>query len=88
MYGMTMMCLSDNTAKRVGSSSVVAMSEKTQSLKGVMYGMTRMRVLSDNTAKRAYYSGVFVMSEKTQSLNGMMYGVTIMRLLSNLNSFR
>ena len=37
MYSMTMMCvLSDNAAKRV-CSSVFVMSEKAQSLKGVMH---------------------------------------------------
>ena len=38
MYSMTMMCvLSDNAAKRVYYSSVFVMSEKAQSLKGVMH---------------------------------------------------
>ena len=42
------------------------MSEKTQSLKGVMYGMTRM-CLSDNTVKNVY-SSVFVMSGENPEL--------------------
>ena len=50
------------------------MSEKKQSLKGVMYGMTMVCVLSDNAAKKEY-SSVFVynvMSEKARSLKGVM----------------
>ena len=57
------------------------MSEKAHSLKGVMYGMTRM-CLSDNTVKNVY-SSVFVMSGKNPGLEWRA-----VRCDSDVSSFR
>ena len=62
MYGMAMMCSFWQYCKESALVCVFVMSEKAHSLKGVLYGMTRM-CLSDNTVKNVC-SSVFVMSGK------------------------